>query len=180
MLHLILLPTPLQKKKKGETLSVSTGVEPPRRLRSGKNKNLSIGGSGIKRQTMMAMRHADGQAELLEVQWGFVHIGTSMSLGTFLRYICLTHSVRSQPPQKLESASSCTFTLPRDTITCDIARFCFLNGILALNDCGLLVYLLYWTLRLRTGEVSHTSAICRNSMLTPYLQVLTIMSGGRF
>ena len=93
---------------------------------------------------MMAMRHADGQAELLEVQWGFVHFGTSMSLGTLLRYICLTHGVRSQPSQKLESTSSCTFTSPRDTVTCDIARFCFLNGILAANDCALLVYLLYW------------------------------------
>ena len=143
MLHLILLPTP-PPKKKGETLSVSTGVEPPRGLRSGKKKLSLLGGSGIKRRTMMAMRHADGQAELLEVQWGLVHFGTSMSLGTLLRYICLTHGVRSQPSQKLESTSSCTFPSPRDTVTCDTARFCFLNGILAANDCALLVYLLYW------------------------------------
>ena len=93
---------------------------------------------------MMAMRHADGQSELLEVQWGFAHIGTSMSLGTLLRYICLTHGVRSQPPQRLESTSPCTFISPRDTVTCAIARFCFLDGILAANDSALLVYLLLW------------------------------------
>ena len=31
---------------------------------------------------MMAMRHADDRSDLLEVQRGFAHIGTSMSFGT--------------------------------------------------------------------------------------------------
>ena len=56
--------------------------------------------------------------------------------------ICLTHGVRSQPPQRLESTSLCTFISPRDIVTCAIARFCFLDGILAANDSALLVYLL--------------------------------------
>ena len=75
-------PTPPKKKKKkiDETFAVSTGVEPPRGRRS-KKKNL-YWGSGIKRRTMMAMRHADDRSDLLEVQWGFAHIGTSMSFST--------------------------------------------------------------------------------------------------
>ena len=181
MLYLISLLPLLQKKKKSKTLSVSTGVKPLGGFAPEKKKKISLlGESGMKRQTIMAIRHADGQSELLEVQWGLVYIGTSMSLGTLLRYICLTHGVRSQPLQKLESASSCTFILPWDTVICAIARFCFLNEILAANDCALLVF--YWlvTLRLLAVEVSPTSAICRNSMLIPHLQVLTIISRGRF
>ena len=56
---------------------------------------------------MMAMRHADDRSDLPKVQWGFAHIGASMSFGI------TSHGVQSQLPQRLESTSSCTFISPR-------------------------------------------------------------------
>ena len=97
---------PQKKKETDETLAVSIGVEPPWGRCSKKKKIKIDWGSGIKKRTMMAMRHADDRSQLLEVQWGFAYIGTLMSLGT------TPHGVRCQLPQRLESTSLCTFILP--------------------------------------------------------------------
>ena len=52
--------------KKKESLAVSLEVVPPR----GHQKKKKIyWGCGMKRRTMMAIRHADNRSEMLELQW---------------------------------------------------------------------------------------------------------------
>ena len=63
--------------------------------------------------------------------------GVSLILELRCPWHNLTHGVRSQPPQRLESASSCTFISPRYF---DALLRSFLDGILAAYDCALLVF----------------------------------------
>ena len=111
----------------------------------------------MKRRTMMAMRHADNRSDLLEVQWVFLIIGTSMSFGT------ISHGVRSQLPQRLES-TSCTRFSPRDIDA-------LLRSFVSSKEYSLRMIERCWSLYCNGDVValaadnSPTCAICRNYML---------------
>ena len=80
----------------------------------------------MKRRTMMAMRHADNRSDLVEVQWVFLILALRCPLAQFLTW-------RTEPTSaKVRKYLMHTFLTSRHR--CTIAKFCFLDGILAAND----------------------------------------------
>ena len=75
------------------------------------------------------------------------------------------HSWRTEPTSAKVRKYQLMHTYLTSRHRCTIAKFCFLDGILAANDCALLVFTVMVTLRLLAVEISPTCAICRNFML---------------